>query len=100
MDHVAIRVELDDRRRSYGFLRLTRHALGRDQTTRLETAGENEDVILRVDTGAADLTRHPIIGKRLWPERVDPEFRGLNRLRRISLRSRSPQAAANGYGQC
>src|SRR5713101_3132478 len=87
--HVPRPVELDDRGRWMRDHRLRRHQVA------LGTAGDDEDVIVRVDAVSGDLAGHPglggpgpggaiavsrggwigfdVGGERLWPERIDLE---------------------------
>ena len=109
--HVAFGIEFDHRGRS---LRLERpserartgvsspHVLWRNQTARLEAAGDDEEVILRVYARPANLARHPVIRQWLGPERIDLEDgrdEPLFRFRRAGDRLHADKADADGDAQ-
>src|SRR5229473_7104005 len=109
--HVAFGIELDDRRRRLGLewpaestaVRVcSAHALRGSETARLEAAGDDDEVVLRVDAGPAGFAGYPVVRQRLRPERIDLE-RGRNqpffRFRRAGDRLHADKANANGQAE-
>src|SRR5262249_41176544 len=85
VDHFALAIEFDDRWRGLRRIRLTANSLRRNQASSLEPARENKQMIPRIDACPTDFARHPIVGQRLRPKRIDAEMRWIEGGRAIRL---------------
>ena len=78
--HVALLVELDDRRRRQ--TAIGRRRVGRRvdflSVERARAAVNDPDVILRIDADADDVPKQPVVGQRFGPHRIDFESRRLH----------------------
>ena len=75
---IPVGIELNDRRGRHAALparRLLRG--GRLQPRQAARPLHDPDVIAIVDRDAGDLPKRPVVRQRLWPERIDLEFRHL-----------------------
>src|SRR5690606_28359736 len=78
VDEVALRVELEDRRRRQAALSRGRVLRRAQLRARVAVAAvDDEDVVARVHAHADRGTQDPVVGQGLGPERVYLEDRGL-----------------------